>query len=269
MRRTHTTPTVTLAGDVAMPMVGFGTFQLRGLQAYESVRYALEVGYQHIDTATMYGNHAEVGRAIHDSDLDRREVFLTTKWNPRRAGIGKERQALERTLHTLDVDYLDLWLIHYPLSDQPLLSTWEQFLEARNEGLARAVGVSNYSTAKLDELSHHTGQAPAVNQIKISPKGYDPARVAELRDRGVAVEGYSPLRGTDLNDPILIEIAGHHKVTPAQVVLRWHLHHQITVIPRSATPERIVTNFDLGGFFLSADEISRIDHLGRRRTTRA
>jgi 2,5-diketo-D-gluconate reductase A len=266
MSRRPAVPTVALPHGAKMPMIGFGTFQLRGEVAYRSVRHALDVGYRHIDTAVMYGNHAEVGRAIRDSGIDRADVFLTSKWNTRRAGIGKETQALERALDSLGLDYLDLWLIHFPLSDEPLLKTWEQFLQLRDRGMIRAAGVSNYSTPKLDELTDHTGQAPEVNQIKISPKGFDPSRIADLRDRDVAVEGYSPLKGANLNDPVLTEIAEGHRVTAAQVVLRWHLEHDIIVIPRSAVPERIEANFALATFLLSVAEIGRIDKLS---TTRA
>jgi 2,5-diketo-D-gluconate reductase A len=142
--------TVTLAGGGDLPLVGFGTWRLRGESAYQAVRHALEVGYRHLDTATMYANEQEVGRALRDSGLDREDVFITTKlWQ---SDVGRERQTLEQSLRALDTDYVDLWLIHWPPGDQAGTATWREFLAARERGQARAVGVSNYSMAQLDEL---------------------------------------------------------------------------------------------------------------------
>lgn len=255
-------PTVALPGDVRMPLVGFGTWQMRGQRAYEAIGFALEVGYRHIDTATVYGNEAEVGRALRDSGLRRQDVFLTTKLPPR--NVGRERQTLAASLRALGTDYVDLWLVHWPPESRALLQVWRELLAVRDDGLARAVGVSNYSTRQLDELIDATRQAPAVNQIPWSPPRYDPQRLADHRRRGVVLEGYSPLRGTNLGDRVLTEIAAGHRVTPAQVVLRWHLEHQIPVIPKSVTRARIATNFDLFGFSLSDQEVRRIDALSTR-----
>jgi 2,5-diketo-D-gluconate reductase A len=254
---------VLLAGSIPMPLVGFGTWQVRGRRGYEAVRQALDVGYRHIDTATMYGNEAEVGRAVRDSGIARRKVFLTTKLPPDHAG--RERETLARSLQALGTEYVDLWLVHWPPRGGAAPDTWRRFLEARDAGLARAVGVSNYSIAQIDELIAATGEAPAVNQIRWSPRRYDAKRLAESRERGVVVEGYSPLKDTDLSEPVLVEIARAHGVTAAQVVLRWHLEHRIAVIPKSATPERIRSNFDVFGFSLTAQETARIDALSARR----
>lgn len=250
---------VTLAGGVAIPLVGFGTWQLRGESAYRAVRYALEVGYRHIDTATMYGNEAEVGRAVRDSGLPREDIFLTTKLQP--SDAGRERQVLAASLRALGTDYLDLWLIHAPPRLEAGLATWREFLAVRDAGQSRAAGVSNYDLDELDLLGQGTGELPAVNQVPWSPARHDPYLLAEHRERGVVLEGYSPLKGTRLRDPVLAEIARRHQVSPAQVVLRWHLEHQIPVIPKSATPERIASNFDLWGFALSDEEISHLDAL--------
>jgi diketogulonate reductase-like aldo/keto reductase len=254
-----TQPTVDLAGKVTMPLLGSGTWQMRGRQAYDSVRYALEVGYRHLDTATMYGNEAEVGRALRDSGLRREDVFVATKLQPRDAG--RERRTIGASLRALDVGYVDLWLIHWPPRPSASVSTWREFLAIRDEGLVRAVGVSNYSLAQIDELIDATGQAPAVNQIPWSPAQYDARLLAASRERGVVVEGYSPLKGSDLRDPVLTGIAARHGATPAQVVLRWHIEHGIPVIPKSVTPNRIMENFDVLGFSLSADEVAHIDRL--------
>jgi 2,5-diketo-D-gluconate reductase A len=254
--RIMTMDAIKLAGGGAIPLVGFGTWQLRGDRAYDAVRHALEVGYRHIDTATMYGNEAEVGRAMRDSGVPREEVFVTTKLPPRNAG--RERATIAASLRALDTGYVDLWLIHWPPQHAGLPS-WREFLAVQAEGLARAVGVSNYDLDQLDALTEATGQPPAVNQIPWSPRHHDPAVLAGHRERGIVLEGYSPLKGTRLDSPAITKAARRHGVTPAQVVLRWHLEHQIPVIPKSARRERIASNFDLSGFTLSAEETARIE----------
>jgi len=250
---------VDLGGGVLMPMVGFGTWQLGGRRAYEAVRYALEVGYRHIDTATMYRNEAEVGRAIRDSGLDRGDVFVTTKLPPGNAG--RARATLAESLRALDTDHVDLWLVHWPPRRRASPQLWQEFLALRDEGLCRSTGVSNYDINQIDELITATGQPPAVNQIPWSPSRYDAVLLAAHAERGVAVEGYSPLKGTRLRDPVLAEIAAKYDVTPAQVVLRWHLELGITVIPKSAHPDRIKSNFDLFTFSLTPEEVARLNHL--------
>jgi 2,5-diketo-D-gluconate reductase A len=257
-----TVPSVPLGDGREMPLLGFGTWQIRGDAAYESVLAALAAGYRHIDTATMYGNEAEVGRALADSGVPRDEIFVTTKLPPERAG--QERQTLDASLAALGLDAVDLWLIHWPPRRGTSVPTWREFLAARDEGRARAVGVSNYDVAELDELIGATGIAPQVNQVRWGPKLYDADLVAQHRKRGIVVEGYSPFKTTDLHDPVLTEIAGAHFVDAARVVLRWHVQHGIVVIPKSTTPERIRSNFAIDGFELTADEMARIDALGGR-----
>jgi diketogulonate reductase-like aldo/keto reductase len=252
-------PAVTLAGDVTMPIVGFGTWQLKGRSAYQAVRAALDAGYRHIDTATMYGNEDEVGRAVKDSGLDRQDIFITTKLPPNAAG--RERETIAASLRALDTDYVDLWLIHWPPAGRAAPPMWQEFLEARGRGQARAVGVSNYRTDQVDELIRATGQAPSVNQIPWSPSQHDTRLLGDASDRGVVVEGYSPLKGTRLTDPVLTGIARAHEVTAAQVVLRWHVEHGIPVIPKSSHPDRIKQNLDLFGFSLEPDEVARIDEM--------
>jgi diketogulonate reductase-like aldo/keto reductase len=256
-------PVVTVTGGVAMPLLGFGTWQLTGDQAYRAVRTALDVGYRHLDTATGYGNEAEVGRAVRDSGVDRGDVFITTKLPPDQAD--RARETLERSRRALGVDAVDLWLIHWPPNGRARPDTWRELLAARDEGLIRAAGVSNYSTGQLDELIDATGEAPAVNQIKWGPSLYDPKQVAGHRERGVALEGYSPFKTTDLTDPVLTDLAGRYGVTTAQVVLRWHLDHGVVVIPKSATAERIRANFDVLGFSLTEEERDRVDGLAGHR----
>jgi 2,5-diketo-D-gluconate reductase A len=252
---------VTLPGGVRMPVVGLGTWQLRGRGGYEAVRYALEAGYRHIDTATGYGNEAEVGRALADSGVPRDEVFVTTKLPSERTG--DPQATLRESLDALGVAAVDLWLIHWPPGGRAAPDTWRELLAARDAGRARAVGVSNYSTAQIDELIDATGEAPAVNQIPWSPAEHDPKLLADSRERGVVVEGYSPLKRTDLRHRVLAEIAREHGVTVPQVVLRWHLEHEIVVIPKSSKPDRITANLDVLGFSLTAAEVARIDALAR------
>ena len=252
-------PVVDLGGGVTMPMVGFGTWQLTGRRGYEAIRYALNVGYRHVDTATMYRNESEVGRAIKDASLDRGDVFITTKLQP--GNGGRARATLSESLSALGTDHVDLWLVHWPPRGRVSPQRWREFLTLRDEGLCRSVGVSNYSIAQIDALIAATGERPAVNQIPWSPPEYDPALLAAHADRGVHVEGYSPLKGTGLRDRVLAEIAARYRVTPAQVVLRWHLQLGITVIPKSARPDRIESNLDLFGFSLSPEEMARISRL--------
>jgi 2,5-diketo-D-gluconate reductase A len=255
-------PVVSLPGGVDMPMVGFGSWGLRGRNGRAALRAALDAGYRHIDTATMYGNESEVGQALAESGLPRHEVFITTKLPPGKAG--RERATLAASLRALGTTHVDLWLVHWPPAGRALAPVWREFLDLRDQGRVRAVGVSNYSVAQLDRLIQATGQAPAVNQLPWSPARHDQALLAAHAERGVAVEGYSPLKGTNLADPVLAGVAEAHGVSPAQVVLRWHLEHGITVIPKSQHPERIAANLDLLGFALSPDEVARIDGLPRR-----
>ena len=252
-------PTVDLGKVVTIPMVGFGTWQLQGQLAYEATRHALQVGYRHIDTATMYRNEERVGRAIADSGVDRADVFITTKLPP--GNVGRVQATIAESLTALRTDYVDLWLVHWPPRGRNLVPLWRDFLTVRDQGLTHAVGVSNYSVRQIDELIEATGEQPAVNQIPWSPSRYDADLLAAHAERGVAVEGYSPLSGTRLRDRTLAEIAAKYGVTPAQVVLRWHLEIGVIVIPKSARPERIEQNFDLFSFSLTPEEVTRLNHL--------
>jgi 2,5-diketo-D-gluconate reductase A len=255
-------PAATLPSGAHMPLIGFGTWRLNGDQAHQALITALQTGYRHIDTATMYGNEADVGRAMRDSGLPRDDIFVTTKI--RSADAGRARSVLGASLRALGTDYLDLWLVHWPPRIGQGRQLWDDMLAAQADALVRDVGVSNYKLAGIDELIKSSGKAPAVNQIPWSPARYDARLLSGHAERGIAVEGYSPLKDTRLNDPMLAQIASAHGVSPAQVVLRWHLEHDITVIPKSAKPDRIAANFDLLGFSLSSDDIQRIDAIGAR-----
>lgn len=251
--------TVDLGPGMSMPLLGLGTWQMRGAQCRRAVRHALDVGYRHLDTATMYRNEADLGTAIRESGIPRQDLFITTKLPPDDAG--RERRTLEGSLRALGTDYVDLWLIHWPPRGRAGPQVWKEFVALRDEGKTRAVGVSNYSVAVIDELARASGVQPAVNQIRWGPSLYDASQQAQHRDRGVVLEGYSPFKTTDLSHPVLADIAARHGVTPAQVVIRWHIDHDIVVIPKSADPERLATNFDVFGFSLTDDELRRIDGL--------
>ena len=260
---TTTNETVELASGAKMPVLGLGTWQLRRSSAVGSVLRALEVGYRHIDTATVYGNEEQVGQAAARSGLRREDVFVTTKLPPRRAG--QERETLEASLDALGFDHVDLWLIHWPPSGGARPDVWERLLELQAEGLARDVGVSNYSISQIDELQRATGQLPAVNQIEWSPALFDAGVLEAHRRRGVQLEGYSPLQTSNLRDPRLVPIAESHNVTSAQVVLRWHIEHRIVAIPRSSNAERIAENADIFGLSLTSSEVELLDSFASER----
>ena len=245
-----------------MPILGLGTWQSRGRDASAAVLRALEVGYRHIDTATAYGNESQIGRALRQSGVGREELFVTTKLPPGRAG--RERATLDDSLRALGLGYVDLWLIHWPPAGQARPDVWERMLELRNDGLAREVGVSNYSIRQIDELGRATGRLPAVNQIEWSPGLFDRDALEAHRSRGVQLEGYSPLRTTNLRDARLVRIAEERRVTPAQVVLRWHVEHRIVAIPKSTHAKRIAENADIFDFQLTSSELDVLDGFADR-----
>jgi diketogulonate reductase-like aldo/keto reductase len=252
-------PTLPLRDGGAIPVVGFGTWLLEGAGAYQPVRDALDIGYRHIDTATGYSNEQHVGRAIADSGVPREDLFVTTKLPPDHAG--REAQTIDESLRYLGLDYVDLWLIHWPVNGTAAPQVWKQLIAAREAGKARAIGVSNYSAEFIDELVEATGVTPAVNQIPWSPRDHDEKRVAHARDNNIVLEGYSGLKRSNLTDPTLVAIAEAHGVTVPQVIIRWHVDHDIVVIPKSANRDRIAANFDVFGFALTKDEVARIDAL--------
>ena len=240
-----------------MPLLGFGTWQITGPAAQQATEAALAAGYRHVDTATVYGNEREVGAALRAGGVPADEVFVTTKCPPEKAGSA--RAVLEESLSLLGVERVDLWLVHAPGGGVPM---WESLVAAREAGLVRDIGVSNYSLQALDECERATGVMPAVNQIRWSPLLYDAAVEQGHRDRGVVLEGYSALRGGTLDHPVITGLADRLGRTPAQVIVRWHLEHGTVVIPKSTDPERIRTNADVDGFSLSPDDVAALDALG-------
>jgi 2,5-diketo-D-gluconate reductase A len=242
-----------------MPLLGFGTWQISNREAPQAVAHALQAGYRHIDTATAYHNESGIGKALAASAVGRKSVFVTTKLPPSHAG--RERRTLEESLSKLGVDYVDLWLVHWPPNGRAAPRVWEQLVRARQDGLAKAVGVSNYSLAQIDELTEATGATPEVNQIRWGPSIYDANVVSGLQQRGVVLEGYSPFKVSNLGDPTLASIASEHDATTAQVIVAWHLAHGFVVIPKSSRRERIVANAAGARIELTAAEVTAIDGL--------
>lgn len=242
-----------------MPLVGFGTWQLSGREAYRAVRDALDAGYRLIDTATTYANEAEIGEALRDSGIARQEVFVTTKILP---GSGQSvAETIATSLETLRVDHVDLWLIHWPPGDGSLVSTWEQVLEVRARGFTTDVGVSNFSVEQIERIVASTGEVPVVNQVPWAPSHHDVDFLDVMRNLGVVVEGYSPFTLTDMSNGVLTRIARRHDVEPSQVIVRWHIQHEIVVIPKSARADRIARNIDVWDFALDDEEMRALDGL--------
>lgn len=249
-----------LPDGLRMPLLGFGTWQLKHEEAHDAVLLALDAGYRHLDTATIYHNEREVGAGLTDSGLPRDEVFVTTKCPPR--NVGRELRTLRTSLAMLRMDHVDLWLVHWSGGEGDDLALWRAFAQAQAEGLTRAIGVSNFSLRQIDDLTNETGVPPAVNQIEWSPLLFDRAVLDGHRQRGIVLEGYSALRGGTLDHPTIRAVAERHERTPAQVIIRWHLQHGVVVIPKSAHEDRIRSNADIGDLVLSEDDMAELDALG-------
>jgi diketogulonate reductase-like aldo/keto reductase len=259
-------PLVSLRG-VEIPQLGFGVFKVPPEDTYEVVARALRVGYRHIDTAAAYGNEAAVGRAVRASGLGRSEVFITTKCFNDDHGYQEARRAFRSSLERLECDYVDLYLIHWPVPVRDrYVDTWKAFIDLQEERLIRAIGVSNFQPAHLERLVKETGVTPSINQVELHPYLQQAALRAVHGELGIVTEAWSPLaRGRALEDPAVLEIAGAHSRTPGQVVIRWHLQLGNVVIPKSVTPERIAQNFNVFDFQLSDAEMASIAALDADR----
>ncbi len=261
---------VTLNNGLVMPQLGYGVFKVPEQEVYEAVREALRVGYRSIDTAMIYENEAGVGRALKDSGIPREDIFLTTKvWN-KDQGYERTLAAFETSLQKLGVDYVDLYLIHWPMPDEDLyMDTWRALEQLYRDGKAKAIGVSNFHIPHLTRVLEEGTVVPAVNQIELHPFLSQEAIRTFCQKNGIVVEAWSPLmKGRDaLTDPVITDIAARHGKTPAQVVLRWHLQHDIIAIPKSVTPSRIQENLDIFDFVLSPDDMRQIDQLNRNERT--
>ncbi len=267
--QTTAAPYVDLNDGNRMPQLGFGVFQVPAEETAETVGRALETGYRLIDTAAAYGNEEGVRDAVRASELDREEVFITTKLFNNDHGLDAARRAFEESLSKLGGNYIDLYLIHWPVPKRDrYVETWETLCALREEGRVRSIGVSNFQIEHLERIIQATGVVPAVNQIELHPR----LQQAELRrfhsERGIITEAWSPLgKGELLDDPVIEEIAAAHDRTPAQVVLRWHLELGNVVIPKSVTPSRIEENFRVVDFKLSDADMRRLSELERGERT--
>jgi 2,5-diketo-D-gluconate reductase A len=258
-------PTLTLNNGVEIPQLGFGVWQVSTEDIVNSVGTALRTGYRHIDTAAIYGNEEGVGQAIAESGIPRDELFVTTKlWNDDH-GRDTAGPALEASLARLGLDYVDLYLIHWPAPKQnAYVDAWLAMEEQLAAGKTRAIGVSNFHKAHLTKVLEAGSVVPAVNQIELHPTFTQEDLVAETTSHGIAVESWSPLgQAQDLNDPVISDIAARVGKTAAQVILRWHLQKGYIVFPKSVTPSRIEQNFDVLDFELTAADVAAIDALDR------
>lgn len=246
----------------AIPRLGLGVWQAaRGIETRQAVLWALESGYRHVDTARIYGNEADVGEAIRASGVPRDEVFVTTKlWNDDH-GYDAALRALQASLGRLGLDWVDLYLIHWPLEGLRL-DSWRALVQAREDGLCRAIGVSNYLPRHLDELAQASPVMPAVNQFEMHPWLAQSDVLESCRTHDVVAESYCPLaRGRRMDDPVLVRIAGKHGKTPAQVLIRWALQKDVVVIPKSARQDRIHENSDVFDFHLDGADMAALDAL--------
>jgi 2,5-diketo-D-gluconate reductase A len=265
--RTSTVPTIALNDGHTIPQLGFGVFQIPPNDTASAVSVALEAGYRHIDTAEMYGNEEGVGEAVRASGLDRADVYITSKLNNGFHRPDEARTAFAQTLEALGTDYVDLFLIHWPLPtlyDGDFVSTWKTLEEFRQDGRARSIGVSNFEAAHLERLDAECDVVPAVNQIELHPYFGNSEVDAYGRAHGIATEAWAPIaQGKVLDDPVLKEIAGRLGRSPAQVALRWHIQRGNIVFPKSTTPARIKENFELFDFELEPDDVAKVDALDR------
>ena len=258
-------PNITLNDGNTIPQLGFGVFQIEPRGTAEAVSEALEIGYRHIDTAEMYGNEKEVGEAVRDSGLDRSDIFVTSKLNNSFHEPDDARKAFDTTLSDLGFDYVDLFLIHWPLPtlyDGDYVSTWKVLEEFKGDGRARSIGVSNFHVEHLERLAAETDTAPAVNQIEVHPYFTNEDVRAYGQEHGIVTEAWSPIaQGGVLEDETITRIAEKVGKTPAQVVLRWHIQRGDIVFPKSVTPSRMQENFELFDFELDGGDVEEISAL--------
>ena len=257
-----TVPQITFNDGKKIPQLGFGVWQVENDKATPAVAKALEVGYRHIDTAAIYGNEEGVGKALKDSGIARDELFITTKlWNDSHRK-DDARKAIETSLTKLGLDHVDLYLIHWPATvkyGDSYIEAWDAMQEFKAEGLVTGIGVSNFHEMHLARLN---GETPVIDQVELHPTFGQAELRRVLDDRDIVTEAWSPLgQSKDLDNATIAEIAQQLGVTPAQVIIRWHLQSGRVVIPKSVTPERIEANFDVFGFELSGEQVRQIDGL--------
>ena len=260
-------PAIELNDGNHIPQLDFGVFQIEPDRTAAAVKGALEIGYRHIDTAEMYGNEKEVGQGVRDAGLDRADIFITSKLNNGFHKPDDARRAFDNTLRALESDYVDLFLIHWPLPTLyggDFVSTWNVLEEFARDGRARSIGVSNFQPAHLDRLAKEAGTVPAVNQVEVHPYFANETVRAYGIEHGVATEAWSPIaQGKVLDDTVIERIADSVGTTPAQVVLRWHIQRGDIVFPKSVSPDRMRANFELFDFELGGSDMDAISVLDR------
>jgi 2,5-diketo-D-gluconate reductase A len=260
-------PTITLNDGKTIPQLGYGVFQIPPDETAQAVSKALELGYRHIDTAQGYRNERGVGEGVRASGLPREQVFVTSKLNNDAHEPDEARRAFEGTLAALGTDYVDLFLIHWPLPTRyggDFVTTWRTMIEFLRDGRARSIGVSNFQVPHLERLAAETDVVPAVNQIEVHPYLTNEAVRAYGKAHGIATEAWSPIaKGQVLDNPTITGIAAKLGRTPAQVVLRWHIEHGNIVFPKSASPERMQENLGLFDFALDPADSAALDALDR------
>ncbi|WP_336854524.1 aldo/keto reductase [Sinomonas albida] len=257
-------PRIPLSSGHSIPQLGLGTWPLDNTQAAEVIATALELGYRHVDTAENYGNEEGVGEGLRRSGVPREEVFVTTKFNREWHSVGGVREAWERSVRRLGLDYLDLFLVHWPNPDQGTYAeAWDGLLALREEGKIHSVGVSNFTPAHLEVIIEATGVGPDVDQIQLSPYWTQQEARAYHLGHAIVTESYSPIgRGLELlGEPAVVAVAEAHGVTPAQAVLRWHTQQGLVAIPKSASPQRLAENLDVFSFDLTPEELAALDAL--------
>ena len=259
--------TIELNDGAKIPQLGFGVFQIDPDETAAAVKTALDIGYRHIDTAEMYQNEQGVGQGIREAGIDRGEVFVTSKLNNGFHKPDDARRAFDGTLKALGFDYVDLFLIHWPLPtlyDGDFVSTWKTLEEFQRDGRARSIGVSNFQVVHLERLAEETETVPAVNQIEVHPYFTNDEVRAYGSKHGIATEAWSPIaQGKVLDDQVVDGVAKATGKSPAQVVLRWHIQRGDIVFPKSVTPQRIRDNFEIFDFELSQDDMDGLSELDR------
>jgi 2,5-diketo-D-gluconate reductase A len=258
-------PAIKLNNGVEIPQLGFGVFQIAPADTRAATLEALRVGYRHVDTAEMYGNEREVGEAVRDSGLARSDIFVTSKLNNGFHARDEALAAFDRSLESMKFDYVDLFLIHWPLpAVGDFVETWKTLEEIYRTGRVKAIGVSNFQKHHLERLAAETETVPAVNQIEIHPYFNQDDLRAFDREHGIATEAWSPIaQGQVLDDPTIVAIAVRLGRTPAQVALRWHIQRGEIIFPKSSTPSRIAENFAIFDFTLPAEDMAAISSLHR------
>lgn len=256
---------ITLHDGKEIPQVGLGVWRTPNDGAANAVSAAIRAGYRHVDTASIYENEEGVGEGLRQASVPRDQLFITTKlWNADQ-GFESTLRAFDASLQRLGLDYVDLYLIHWPAPSRDLyVETWKAFIRLKEEGRAGSIGVSNFTAEHLDRLIRETGEKPVLNQIELHPRFQQEALREAHAERGIATESWSPLgQGQLLEDPVIAEIARKHAKTPPQIIIRWHIDSGLIVIPKSVTPSRITENFDVFGFELDEPDLTAIASLDR------